>query len=81
MAQEERTIYVYENWRAESPTLLSVVRNPSPLSMIPRGWHLPKAPFPSTPISRFSVGGSMCRWISGFSACLLTPAQIAGADC
>ena len=26
MAQEERTIYVYENWRAESPTLLGRLR-------------------------------------------------------
>ena len=50
MAQDEKTIYVYENWRGEAPTLLGRLR-----CGFVRGQDLWTRIWPST------VGGSMCR--------------------
>ena len=88
MAQDEKTIYVYENWRGETPTLMgrlrcSFIRGQETFSFEydPAWLTSAESSFSLDPDLASTGDGSMCRWTSGSSGCSPTPARTAGAAC
>ena len=88
MAQDEKTIYVYENWRGETPTLMgrlrcSFIRGQETFSFEydPAWLTSAESSFSLDPDLALYRGRQYVPLDSGSSGCSPTPARTAGAAC